>query len=229
MPKNDQFLATQRERLSKLTKQPLNSAPPVRVEGSKATVRMYQDIDDFGGDWGVSATEFAAEIEALPDTVDTIELRINSRGGMVFDAVTIVNVLRAHPARTVAVVEGLAASAASFIAASADETVMMPNTRMMLHAAWGVAIGNAGDMRATADLLDALTQDIAEIYAAKTGDEVSAWLDRLAEDRWYSAQEAVEAGLADRVEAPESSSSDDEGDAKASVFDPSLSLALLDL
>lgn len=231
MPKSDDFLATQRARLRAM--QPLNAAPPVKVEGRKATIRIYQDVDDWGGPWGLSATELADELDALPADVDTIELRINSYGGQVFEAVTMMNALRSHSARVVAVVEGLAASAASFLAVSADETVMMPNTRMMLHAAWGVAIGDASDMRATADLLDGLTLDIAEVYAAKTGEDAAVWMDRLAEDHWYSAQEAVDAGLADRIEAPTPNTSDgiepaEDGQAQAR-FDPSLSLALLDL
>lgn len=229
MTTRDEVLATQRARLRNL--QPLNAAPPVKIDGTKATIRIYQDVDDFGGPWGLSATELTAELDALSDDVTTIELRINSYGGSVFEAVTMMNALRSHPARVVAVVEGLAASAASFLAVSADETVMLPSSRMMLHAAWGVAIGNATDMRAMADLLDALTLDIAEVYAAKTGEDGSIWLDRLQDDRWYSAQEAVDAGLADRVETPNTSDDTEstEGGQAQSRFDPSLSLALLDL
>lgn len=229
MPDEKKLLATQRQRLRNM--QPLNAAPPVKVAGSKATIRIYQDVDDWGGPWGLSATELTAELDALPDEVDTIELRINSYGGSVFEAVTMMNALRSHSARVVAVVEGLAASAASFLAVSADETIVMPSSRMMLHAAWGVGIGNAADLRALADLLDNLTLDIAEVYAAKTGEDAAVWLDRLQEDQWYSALEAVDAGLADRIEDPKTStdtSSADDGEAHAR-FDPSLTLALLDL
>lgn len=228
MPNSADFLATQRARLGRL--QPMNSAPPVRVDGAKATIRIYQDIDDWGGPWGVSATELTETLDSLSSDVDTIELRINSYGGQVFEAVTIMNALRSHSARVVAVVEGLAASAASFLAVSADETVMMPNTRLMLHAAWGISIGNAADMRAHADLLDNLTRDIAEVYAAKTGDDVDVWAERLQVDTWYSAQEAVDAGLADRIETPSTSTGAEPAeDGQAHAFDPSLSLALLDL
>ncbi|WP_051750075.1 head maturation protease, ClpP-related [Phycicoccus jejuensis] len=230
MPDDTQLLATQRQRLRNM--QPLNAVPPVKVTGSKATIRIYQDVDDWGGPWGLSATELTAELDALGDEVDTIELRINSYGGSVFEAVTMMNALRSHSARVVAVVEGLAASAASFLAVSADETVVMPSSRMMLHAAWGVGVGNATDLRALADLLDNLTLDIAEVYAAKTGEDAAVWLDRLQEDRWYSAQEAVDAGLADRIEdtktPADTPSSAEDGQAHAR-FDPSLTLALLDL
>lgn len=178
---------------------PRNAAPPVTVKGNVATVRLYQEIDDWGADWGMSAEEFAAELDKM-DGVDRIEMRINSRGGSVFDALAIVNTLRAHPASTVATVEGLAASAASFIAAAADETVMMPNSRMMIHAVHGIAIGNAADLRHRADLFDDLTTNIAEIYERKSGRPAAEWLSVMAAgDRWYTADEAVDAGLADRV------------------------------
>ena len=227
----DSILATQRARLRGM--QPLNEAPPVKVEGSKATIRIYQNIDDWGGPWGMSATELAAELDALPAGIDTIELRINSYGGVVFEAITIMNALRSNDARIVAVVEGLAASAASFLAVSADETVMMPSSRLMLHAAWGIGIGNANDLRAYADLLDSLTIDVAEVYAAKTGEDASVWFDRLQTDKWYSAQEAVDAGLADRIDTPTTSTSADpapaDGGSEQASFDPDLYLALLDL
>ena len=227
----DSILATQRARLRDM--QPLNEAPPVKVEGSKATIRIYQNIDDWGGPWGMSATELAAELDALPAGIDTIELRINSYGGVVFEAITIMNALRSNDARIVAVVEGLAASAASFLAVSADETVMMPSSRLMLHAAWGIGIGNANDLRAYADLLDSLTIDVAEVYAAKTGEDASVWFDRLQTDKWYSAQEAVDAGLADRIDTPTTSTSADpapaDGGSEQASFDPDLYLALLDL
>lgn len=232
--------ARQLEAVAKATP-PLRSvraeAPPVKVEGATATIRLYQSIDNWGEFWGMSATEFAAELDALPATVETIDLRINSGGGMVFEAVTILNILRSHPAKVVATVEGLAASAASFIAASADETIMMPGSQMMIHAVRGVAIGTATDLRQVADLFDHLTLVAAEIYATKSGKPESDWLDLMTgtDDHWYSAAEAVEAGLADRIgqneeeTEGESASELDEEEEPSERFDPALSLALLNI
>lgn len=238
------FAARQRQILQKL--EPLKSlraeAPPVKIEGSTATIRLYQGFDDWGEFWGMSANEFAAELDKLPATVETIDLRINSGGGMVFEAVTILNTLRSHPAKVVATVEGLAASAASFIAAAADETVMMPGSRLMIHAVRGVAIGTASDLREVADLFDSLTEIAAEIYAQKSGEPESFWLDMMLSDgdQWFSPAEAVAAGLADRIApAPEdeddgsaAAGADDESDNVGDAsqrFDPALSLELLDI
>lgn len=164
-----------------------------------ATLRLFDPVDSWGGDWGVSAKEFAAALGALPDDTHTINLHINSPGGEVFEAVTILNQLRQHQARIVAIVDGLAASAASYIAVGADEVQMAPNTQLMIHDAWGLAIGNAADMRSAGDLLDRLSNNIASIYAAKAGGTVEDWRAAMLAESWYSAEEAVAAGLADSI------------------------------
>jgi ATP-dependent Clp endopeptidase proteolytic subunit ClpP len=136
----------------------------------------------------------------LPPTTSEIRLHINSPGGEVFEGIAILNALRAHSARVVAVVDGIAASAASFIACGADELVMAENSELMIHDAWGLCVGNAADMRETAGMLDHLSDNIASVYAKKAGTDVAAWRAAMSTETWYSAEEAVAAGLADRVD-----------------------------
>lgn len=186
------------------------------VEGSTATLRLYDPIDDWGGYWGVSAKEFAEALAKLPADTTEIHLHLNSPGGLVSEAVAILNQLRQHPARVVAVVDGLAASAASFIAAGADETVMGRNSELMIHDAWGFAFGNAADLEKYAGYLNRVSNNIASIYSAKAGGSTADWRDLMRAESWYSAQEAVDAGLADRVEG---SDVVDEDLAAAASFD----------
>jgi ATP-dependent Clp endopeptidase proteolytic subunit ClpP len=169
-------------------------------DATTAVFRLYDPVDSWGGEWGVSAKEFAAALDALPDTVNEIRLHINSPGGEVFEGIAILNALRNHDARVVAVVDGIAASAASFIAAGADELVMARNSELMIHDAWGLVVGNAADMRQMADTLDHLSNNIASVYADKSGGDVADWRAAMAAETWYSAEEAVAAGLADRVD-----------------------------
>ena len=163
------------------------------------------DIDilsDIGGWWdGVDAATMVRDIRDLD--ADEIRLNINSGGGSVFDAVAILNALRQHPAKVTANVLGLAASAASFIACGVDETTMSANSTMMIHDGSGIAVGNAQDMHEMADLLDKLSDNIASIYAAKAGGTPDSWRETMRAETWYTADEAVEAGLADRVVAGE--------------------------
>ena len=163
------------------------------------------DIDilsDIGGWWdGMDAATMVRDIRDLD--ADEIRLNINSGGGSVFDAVAILNALRQHPAKVTANVLGLAASAASFIACGVDETTMSANSTMMIHDGSGIAVGNAQDMHEMADLLDKLSDNIASIYAAKAGGTPDSWRETMRAETWYTADEAVEAGLADRVVAGE--------------------------
>lgn len=160
---------------------------------------LYDPIDSYGGFWGVSAREFVEALAGLPANTNEIRLHINSPGGEVFEGIAILNALRNHPAKVVAVIDGLAASAASFIATGADEVVMGQNTELMIHDAWGIAIGPAEDMRDMANRLDSLSDNIASIYTAKAGGSVADWRSHMLAETWYSADEAVAAGLADSV------------------------------
>jgi ATP-dependent protease ClpP protease subunit len=165
-----------------------------------ATLRLYDPIDSWGGDWGVSAKEFAAALDSLGEDVNELRLHINSPGGEVFEGIAILNSLRNDRRRVVTVVDGLAASAASFIAMAGDEIVMGRNSQMMIHDAWGICIGNAEDMRDLGTRLDHLSDNLASIYAGRAGGDVASWRSVMLAETWYSADEAVDAGLADRVE-----------------------------
>lgn len=149
----------------------------------------------FGG--GVAAREFVSELVALD--VDEITVRINSPGGDVYDALAITNALRNHSARIVTVVEGLAASAASIIAMAGDEIVMCRNAEMMIHDARGAILGTATDVAEYATWLDKVSANLATVYADRAGGTAEDWRAAMHSETWYSAEEAVEAGLADSV------------------------------
>lgn len=175
----------------------LDSVPSPSTSLDTATMRIYEPIDSWGDIWGVSAKEFTEALDALPSSVQNIDLRLNSPGGDVFEGIAIMNALREHPANVTVTVEGLAASAASFLAVGAGKTVMAPNSQMMIHDAWGVVMGNAADMTKMASTLDKISENIASVYAAKAGGSVASWRSAMQTESWYDAQEAVSLGLAD--------------------------------
>lgn len=147
---------------------------------------------------GISASEMLDELNAI-DT-PKITVRINSPGGNVFEGIAILNALRAHSATVTTVIEGLAASAASFIAMAGSEIVMRRNAELMIHDAWGDCIGNAADMETMAAQLNRISDNIASIYADRAGGEVADWRAAMKAETWYSDAEAVAAGLADRID-----------------------------
>lgn len=180
-------------------KRPVRAEVVGSVEDGVGRLHLDDVIDSWGGFWGVSAKEVNQALAELGDVTD-IRLHINSPGGEVWEGVAILNALRRHPATVTAVVDGLAASAASFIAVGCDRTVMGRNTQMMIHDAWGIGIGPAADMRDLADRLDKISDNIASIYAGKSGGDLGDWRSLMLAETWYDADEAVAAGLADEVE-----------------------------
>jgi ATP-dependent Clp endopeptidase proteolytic subunit ClpP len=175
-----------------------------RIEAKKksdATVEADVYIMDEIGYWGVTANDFIKELTALD--ASSINVHINSPGGEVFDGVAIYNALRMHSAKVTCVVNGLAASAASFIAQAGDEVVVLKGSTMMIHDASAFAWGNAQEMRDTADILDKISNNIADIYATRAGGTLESWRAIMKDEMWYTADEAVEAGLADEVREPQ--------------------------
>lgn len=161
--------------------------------GSPAEVYIYDEI----GGWGVSSGDFVNELKALDGD---ISVHLNSPGGDVFDGLAIYQALKNRTGETTVVVDGLAASIASVIAMGADKIVMAPKATMMIHDGFTAAVGNAADMRKLAELLDRTSNNIASVYADRAGGTVEHWRDRMREETWYSADEALEAGLVDEVE-----------------------------
>ncbi|MHC2848842.1 ATP-dependent protease ClpP protease subunit [Corynebacterium mucifaciens] len=157
------------------------------------------EIVMYGGvGWEIDAQGVLA---ALKDVEGDVTIRMNSGGGDAFEGVAIKNVLRSHPGHVTVIVEGLAASAASVIAVGgADRLIMRPGAELMIHDAWTFADGNAADLEKTAADLERTSQAMAEIYAEKAGTAPEVMRQMMRDETWFSAQEAVDAGLADAVE-----------------------------
>lgn len=153
------------------------------------------DLMDEIGFWGVTAQDFVDQLAAV-DT-DTIELHISSPGGDVFDGLAIMNAIADHEAVVNVTVDGIAASAASYIALAGDTVTMNRGSQMMIHDAAGFCFGNAADMGDMVTLLDRISDTVAGIYVDCAGGSVDFWRGLMRAETWFSAAEAVEAGLAD--------------------------------
>lgn len=176
-----------------------NAAHPARwnleAAGGVASLHLYGVVGGFWGD--IVAADVVREIRDLD--VATLNVYINSPGGDVYDGIAIRNALREAPAQIVVHVDGLAASAASFIACAGDEIVMGENAEMMIHDAWIIAMGNADELRTAAADLDRVSDNIAAMYAERAGGTAADWRAVMKAETWYTAEEAVAAGLADRL------------------------------
>lgn len=168
----------------------------IKASDDQATIFLYDAIDPW---WGVSAESFVQQLGAI--TAPTINLRINSPGGDVFEARAIVTAIRQHPSNVIAHVDGIAASAASYVALAADEVEISEGAFFMIHKAWTIEMGNADDLRKTAGLLDQIDDSIANDYAARTGKPKDELLALMTAETWLTASEAKDMGFADRVAA----------------------------
>lgn len=172
----------------------------IRAEANSDSVDVLI-YDTIGKDWfgdGISAEELVTQLAEI--TAATINVRINSFGGQVFEGIAIFNALDRHKARVVTYIDGIAASIASIIALAADQVRIAKNALVMVHNPHGIAIGSARDMREMADVLDKVGGSLAGVYARKAGVDVAqaqAWMDA---ETWFTADEALDAGLVDVVD-----------------------------
>lgn len=159
-----------------------------------AEILIYEDV---GAGWfgGVTAKQFSADLKALGD-VKTIDVRINSYGGDVFEGLAIYQQLVQHKAAVTTHIDGVAASIASIIAMAGTEIRIAEAGWIMIHDAWGIAIGPAPEMRRQADLLDSVTEQLAGVYQARSGQPLADLRQWMADETWFSAAEAVDAKLA---------------------------------
>jgi ATP-dependent protease ClpP protease subunit len=165
-------------------------------------IHIYGEI----GYWGITASDFVRELSGL--NVAAIDLHVSSPGGEIFDGFAIYEALRSHQAQVTTYIDGLAASIASVIAMAGDRIVIAPYGELMIHDGSGFCVGDAAEMRRMAELLDRQSNKIAQVYADRAGGTPEEWRQRMVDETWFSAAEAVEAGLADEIASTQTSADD---------------------
>ena len=175
------------------TKQPVNLVK----NASEATLYIY---DVISADWGVSAMAVIEAIAQINDA-ETLNVRISSPGGDVFESRAIMAAIARFPGKTVAHIDGVCASAATSIALSCGEVAMNDGGFFMIHNASGMAWGDKQAMRDTADLLEKVESVIVADYTGKTGKDAAEIVAMMAAETWMTADQALEHGFIDRIES----------------------------
>ncbi len=175
----------------------------IKALGGAATdtteILIYGDIGSSWNESSIEAGQFVQDLQQV--TTANIVVRINSFGGSVTDGIAIYNALKRHSANITVEIDSVAYSIASLIAMAGDTVNMAENALMMIHAPWGVEMGNSAAMRQYADVLDKYSEAMATSYMAKSGltkDEVMALLTD-GQDHYYTATEAQAAGFVDQI------------------------------
>lgn len=161
---------------------------------SKYEISIHGDI----GFWGVTASEFIAEFNAIPADAQIL-LSVHSDGGEVLESLAIYHVMARARDRITARVEGLAASAASAVIMAAGRIEMPANAYIMIHSPFSVAVGDFSELRAAADVMKKMNDSYAAIYSERSGKDVAEVEAIMAAETWFNGDEAVAAGFADAV------------------------------
>ena len=174
------------------------------VTDDSADIYFYGEI---GESWydeaSKGAKQFIDELAELNENA-TLNIHFNSPGGNVFDGVAISTAIKQHSGKTVAYIDALAASAASFIALSCNEVYIADLAAIMIHRASVLGYGNVDDFKKIIDLLDSIDASIASTYARFDGEHnADYWYEQMSAESWYFGQAAVDAGLADELFAAE--------------------------
>ncbi|MCX7099911.1 MAG: Clp protease ClpP, partial [Methylobacter sp.] len=149
----------------------------------------------------VTAEDVMRQLDWSEDCEEVV-VHVNSPGGSYHEGIAIFNALNACQKHLTVKIEGMAASIASIIILAADEIVMSPFARIMTHRVKGVSKGNAAQMRTDAAEIETFEATLLEIYSRRTGLTPEECRTKfLADtDTWFTAEEAVAAKMADRIE-----------------------------
>lgn len=171
----------------------------IKNEAEKVRIDIYGRVGK--SFWDDDATSAKDVMDAIKDADGRpIELHVNSEGGSVFDGFAIHTLLRDSPSYVTAYIDGLAASAASYIVEAADRVIMSDVAWFMIHNASGMAWGNKEELRKEADVLENIDVTIAKVYAARSQEhDQEEFLTLMSEETWMDADAAKEYGLIDEI------------------------------
>lgn len=160
---------------------------------------------NIGASWwdetSVSSNQFIASLNAIPKGRH-VTVGINSNGGSVADGLEIYNAIKRRGNVTTRV-DGYAASIASVIALAGDTVISPISSIWMIHEPWSMEIGDAEKMRKAADMLEKHGETLAGIYANETGKSLDEVRAAMKSETWFTGEEAVDWGLADKANEDE--------------------------
>lgn len=194
-------MLTALERASLIASQFRNKAGPrplAKAKDDTGDLYIYELIG--GGFWssGITAKQVTEALDKMKD-IKTLNVYINSEGGDVFEGKAIYNAIKRHSARKVVHVDGIAASAATLVAMAGDEIRTAANATWMIHEVWTVAMGNASELRAAADVLEKENGSLADTYVRRTGNSAEQVREWMAAETWMNAQEALDRKFTDKI------------------------------
>jgi len=169
--------------------------------GNYATIYLYGDIFSWSD---FSAKKFLDDFNLLASVYPLIKVRINSRGGGVFEGLAIYNIIKTATVEVHCFIDGEASSIAALIFLAGRKRYAAQVSMLMLHPVQGYACGDASQLRQAADVADKLTNLLSDELiriTGKTKEEVATWMGYGVES-WFTPEEMITAGLIDEIVDP---------------------------
>jgi len=169
---------------------------------------MAYEIDilgEIGNGWGYPANYLRYQLNDAAG--QDVTLNISSPGGEVTEGLAMVDMLEAYAGEVTTLGFGLVASIASVVLLAGKRVKMTPNSFLMIHNPWTMAVGDSNELTATADLLAKMEEKLQNIYVSKLQKsgkidgniqlKVKRWMDA---ESWFTAQEALDMGFIDEIQ-----------------------------
>jgi ATP-dependent protease ClpP protease subunit len=172
----------------------------VTNSGQEHTIELFGDIGQSFWSDGWTFERFKAELKGVSAPV--VNVKIKSNGGDVFEAFAIYDELRAMAARVVVDIVGSSASAATIIAAAGDEVRISENSRYLVHNAQSFVAGNKEALAEVYEMLQSIDNQIINTYVKRTGKDRNVLAELMKQERWMTAQEALDWGFVDSIIKP---------------------------
>ena len=175
------------------------------IESGEVEIYCYGDIMDSYWFWDPIHPPLGyITQDSVKDALDKaagkpVLFRIHSSGGDIMAASAIRALLMAYPGKVICQIDGLCASAATYIATAGSKVQMQDSAFFMIHDPWTITIGNVDDHRVTISMLKELKKGIVEAYMAKSTLEQAQIEKMMADETWMSAQTALENGFVDEI------------------------------
>nr|WP_173019489.1 ATP-dependent Clp protease proteolytic subunit [Streptomyces alkaliphilus] len=138
---------------------------------------------------------------AADDPDKDINLYINSPGGSITAGMAIYDTMQFIKNDVVTIAMGMAASMGQFLlsAGTPGKRFALPNAEILIHQPSAGLAGSASDIKIQAEWLLRTKKKMTELSARHTGQSIEQWTRDSDRDRWFSAEEAKDYGLVDRV------------------------------
>ncbi|BDA84977.1 hypothetical protein Sa4125_25190 [Aureimonas sp. SA4125] len=166
------------------------------LDGGKLTLTGFVG-DDYFGD-GFTAGDVLLALAQVEEDAD-LTVYLNSGGGFATEGAAIHALLSRRAGKTDIVVDGIAASAASLITMAGDTVEMSGGSILMIHDPSAFTMGTSSDHAKTIEGLEAMAVSYSRVYATKSGKDADECREIMKAESWYSPEEALAAGFADKV------------------------------